>query len=139
MRAPASKSVENPIIAQEIASRVIERLREEDAVIGHVTDHHVKWLLMFTYQMFDVRLADMVFDFHSTPKKIYIAPVQKHKDILKPIDKSKWHKYRIMLKSKSIEERLPAHLGIPEVQVKFCRVAPKGDRTLKPPPVGEAQ
>lgn len=115
------------------AKRVYDLLREQDEKIGGLNDTMVKWLLMFTYQWFGVRRATMTFNFDSTPKQIFVAPMKETSGKLSNFSPLEWHKQAFRLKWKKVERDLPGYMGLSGFTVKFCRSAPEGIHRIEPP------
>lgn len=105
---------------EDITLKVLELIKQEDALVGGITPHHVKWLLMFTYYQFDVRTATLTFDFHKKPRMIYVTPTRNgsHFGI------KEWAKLKFMLKWKKVERDLPGYMKLPGFAIEFCRIAP---------------
>jgi hypothetical protein len=100
-------------------------LKEQSAPIGGLQDNHVKWLILFTKSYFTVDNAVMAFDFHSTPKRIFIQPIPKKDDHFGHFE---WTVWRTKLKYGKVEKDLPSFLGLDQFTIEFCRVAPEGNR-----------
>jgi hypothetical protein len=120
VRRPQEKPQKPEILVAEAATRVIKLLREEDAIIGGLTDKHVKWLLMFAYTQFSVREATICFDFHSKPKQIFITPLRKGQ----PFKVSEWAKIKFKLKWQKVERDLAPYLKLDQFKITFNRTAP---------------
>lgn len=110
-------------ISSVIPKLVVDLLRKEDAIIGHLTDHHVKWLMMFSYTWFDTRQVTIAFDFHSTPKQIFVTPRTAEGGI---IPFKKWMMHKIAMFKVKTEKDLPAYIGLKGFEIKFCRSPKEG-------------
>lgn len=116
---PRSRHLDLDLGRGSYIPQVVQKmLREEDKVIGHLTDHHVKWLMMFAMTYFDTRRVSMAFDFHSTPKAIYVTPRTTTGGIF-PF--TQWMKHKVRMFAKKHERDMPAYLDIPEFKITFCR------------------
>ena len=101
-----------------VQKRVLDMLREEDAVIGHLLDSHVTWLMKFTYMWFQTRAVAMAFDFHSTPKRIFITPRPRENAVYPLLV---WIKHKAAMLRNRSERDLPGYIGLQGFEVKFCR------------------
>lgn len=119
----AQKNQQHEFRGSVIPEIVTKMLREQDAVIGHLTDHHVKWLLMFSMMWFDTRRVSMAFDFHSTPKQVYVTPRTSTGGVF-PIKQWLFHKVRMF--AKRHEKDLPAYIDLRDFEIKFCRTPKLG-------------
>lgn len=126
-RSPQNKSPEKPeILVKEATNRVLRLLREQDAIIGHLTDEHIRWLFMFTYTYFNVKNAVMTFDFKSKPKKIFISPNVDGK----PISIKDWAKIKLKMKFDKTEKDLPNYIKLEQFSISFVRMPPKSSYIL---------
>lgn len=119
----AQKNQQHEFSDSAIPEIVTKMLREEDKVIGHLTDHHISWLLKFSMIWFDTRRVSMAFDFHSTPKQIFITPRTSIGGLF-PVTDWLWHKGKMF--TKRHEKDLPVYLSLAEFKICFCRTPKVG-------------
>lgn len=120
---------------------VQKMLREEDKVIGHLTDHHVQWLTKFAMIYFDTRRVSMAFDFHSIPKKIYVTPRTPSGGVF-PF--KQWMLHKIKMFTRKHERDMPSFIGLSDFVITFCRTPKLGtdveeipnEETADPSPLG---
>lgn len=126
-RTPSGSPEKPEILVAEATQRVLRLLREQDEIIGNLTDREVKWLLMYAYMQFGVRQATLAFDFHSAPKKISITPLLNGE----PFKVRDWARAKFRLKWQKVERDLPRYLGLNQFRIEFCRVAPRAAYRLE--------
>lgn len=111
--------------ASAVAKKVYNLLREEDEIIGHLTDFKVKWLVGFCQYLFEVEKCQIGVDLHSSPKRIFLVPLKRSKEgSYESFPKTTWQKLLKFKKVKTHENDLPGHVGLVNFIVRFEREMP---------------
>lgn len=118
------KELKNPPkkLVSAAAQKVVDLLREEDKVIGHLTDFKAKWLVGFCNFLFNTNYSKMAVDFNSDPRRILLAPYNINKEGKPvPYPANTWDKTCQRLETERHAKGLPGHIGIEGYEVVFVR------------------
>ena len=113
-----------------IAKVAQERLREADAPLGYLTDHHLKWIKGYVYYKFGLKMVSFFIDFHSNPRRLFVVPRMDDGKIIPILQwvKMMWtlHKARDPLTPLLHPDFWPKGLDLVEWKVIFSRKPVKG-------------
>ena len=108
-----------------IAKVVQDRLREADAPLGYLTDHHLRWIRGYVYYKFGTKVVSFSIDFNSEPRRLTIIPALPDGKIVPRLRwvKMMWdlRRSRDPLNPMLHPDFWPKELDLPEWTIKFSR------------------